>query len=495
VLNQFGVRFVEVRPNLEFTLKTASAALSENPIFGYGPNTFVYAWFNHRPSEILSTPFWQSRFNSGFGFIPTLLVTIGLFGVLFLLAFIALFLYYGFRALVKSYSSQAFLILASFAGAVYLWAFAFVYPGNLSLLFLLFLLSGIFLSFAVRRGVIDYYEISFFEHSVSGFMGALSLILFIVLGAAWTSLLAQKYYAAILYGQGVEAAARGEIEDAGNYFSRAIRFDRRDLYLRSSAELGIARLQQVVASSGSVPQQELQRRFKDVFAQTVQDAQDASAINPADAANWMNLGRIYEAVIPLQIREAADFAKASYEKAKEAFPSSPEPLLAAARIEVARNDLPRAKEFLKESISLKKDFAQAHFLLAQIEAATGNIGGAIQSAETAVFLAPNDVGAFFQLGLLYYQEKRYSEAKSVFEHAVGINSSYSNARYFLGLIYSREGDMNKALAEFRRIEELNPNNAEVKKIIENLIQGRDPLFEISPPGPQPGNRGRAPVDD
>ena len=86
IVDRMGIQFVEIRPNLDFTFKTAGGALSENAAFGHGPNTFLYAWFQYRPTEILSTPFWQTRFNSGYGFVPTLLVTTGLVGVIALIA-------------------------------------------------------------------------------------------------------------------------------------------------------------------------------------------------------------------------------------------------------------------------------------------------------------------------------------------------------------------------------------------------------------------------
>ena len=495
IVDQLGARFVEVRPNLEFTLKTASGALSENAAFGYGPNTFLYAWFEHRPQEFAGNPFWQTRFNEGFGFVPTLLVTVGLAGVAALLAFLGMFLYYGFKALVSASSSSSFLVVATFAGSLYLWIFAFIYPGGFALLFPMFLFSGMFLGLAMKRGVVDYYEISLFDRSLPGFVGALCMILFIVLGVSWFSIQAQKYYAAVLYGEGVKAFAAGNLDSAGSFLARAVRFDGRDLYFRSSSDLGLSLLQQTVSGASSMTQQEFQERFGNILAGTIQSAQSASAANPADGANWMTLGRIYEAVIPFRIQGASDLAKSAYAKAGEAFSTSPEPLLASARVELAINDLPRAREFLKQAIALKPDYAQAHFLLAQLEAATGNINLAIQSAETTALLAPYDVGVLFQLGLLYYQNQKFPEAGAVFERAVGINSDYSNARYFLGLIYARQGDRERALGEFRRIAELNPGNAEVEKIIQNLSSGKDPLFGIAPPGPQPEKRGRAPIEE
>ncbi|OGF69843.1 hypothetical protein A3C75_00965 [Candidatus Giovannonibacteria bacterium RIFCSPHIGHO2_02_FULL_44_31] len=480
--DQLKIQFIEVRPNLEFTLKTASGALSENAAFGYGPNAFAYSWAKHRPLEILSTPFWQARFNAGYGFVPTLLVTTGLVGALSLLVFLAFLLYYGFKGLVKSTPSSSFLILATFGGALYMWVFAFLYSGGFALIFPTFLLTGLFFGLAMQKGIMEEFEISLFERSIAGFVGALLIILLIVLGASWVSILAQKYYASILYGDGSVYANAGNLDSAGDAFTRAIKFDKRDIYLRSYTDLGLLKLQRVVNSSAT--DDEKRTQFQSVLADTIDKAQEASNINPIDSLNWMNLGKVYEAVIPFQIQGVVELAQSSYAKASEVAPTSPEAYLASARVEILKNDLPKAKDFLDKAIGIKKDYAEAHFLLAQIEATRGNIAGAIKSAENTAYLAPNDVGVLFQLGLLYYQNNQIAESQIVLERAVSIIPSYSNARYFLGLAYARQGNRDKALEQFRNIEVLNPTNAEVKKIIANLSAGKDPLFEIAPPAPE-----------
>lgn len=492
LMERLGVTFLEARPNFEFTMITASKTLGDSPAFGSGPNTFGYSWFKYRPQDILATPFWQTRFNAGFGFIPTLLVTTGLVGIIALLGFLAIFLFYGFKALIKSAQTSSFLILASFGGALYLWIFAFIYPGSFSLIFPTFLLSGIFVGLAMDKGVIAEYDLFLFERSGAGFIGALVLILLIVLGASWFSITAQKYYAAVLFGEGNKALARNDFGKAEELFDRAIKFDKRDLYLRSMTDLGMVKLQQIVSSGGNPD--EVRRKFQTTLTQTIQNADEAAKINPADSLNWISLGRVFESVMPFQIQGVVERAQDSYAKAGDKAPTSPEIFLAAGRVEIMKNDLPRAREFLERAINLKGDYAQAHFLLAQLEATTGNIDLAIKSAETTAFLQPNDIGVLFQLGLLYYQSNRLNESRFVFERAVNIVPNYSNARYFLGLIYAKQGDKAKALDEFRKISELNPNNAEVRKIIDNLSLGKEPLTGISPPAPQPEKRKGAPIE-
>ena len=296
--------------------------------------------------------------------------------------------------------------------------------------------------------------------------------------------LGQKYAGAIYYGRALRYFnVSGDVDAARQSLNTAWNLDRQDQYARTLADINLARLGRVINTTGVAPE-ELRTRFQEVLNEAIQNAQSAVQLNRVDPANWMSFGRVYEAVIPFNISGAADLALDAYKNAELYNPTSPEPLLAQARIEAARNDLPKSKELLRRANVLKTDYVPSRFLLAQVEATTGNIREAITETQNALFLAPEDIGILFQLGLLFYQDGQYDNAQIVLERAVEINSSYSNARYFLGLIYDRKGDTPRALSQFEQIAELNPGNDEVKRIIANLKGDRPALEGIAPPPPE-----------
>ena len=94
---------------------------------------------------------------------------------------------------------------------------------------------------------------------------------------------------------------------------------------------------------------------------------------------------------------------------------------------------------------------------------------------------PNDVGVGYQLGLLYYFDDQINSAQREFERVLLLNSNYSNARYFLGLVYDKKGEKQQAIEQFRKVLELNPENVEVGKIIENLEAGAPALQGLQDP--------------
>ena len=91
-----------------------------------------------------------------------------------------------------------------------------------------------------------------------------------------------------------------------------------------------------------------------------------------------------------------------------------------------------ARKYLQGALNIKPDFADALFMLSQIEAQAGNLKEAILRMEQTTSVSPNNFGVFFQLGLLQYQNNNFNAARTALERTVGLNNSYANARYFLG---------------------------------------------------------------
>ncbi|MBI4114819.1 MAG: tetratricopeptide repeat protein [Candidatus Niyogibacteria bacterium] len=491
----FGGERIEIRPSWTATWEVArSTVTDERLLLGSGPNTFLYDWLQYKPFAINTTPFWAARFNTGVSFFPTLLATLGVLGGFIILFFIGTIFFYGIRTVLRFAllgDRNHTYAIGFFLSAVYLFfALLFYTPGySLTLFFFLFL--GFFAAQASREGAMSYLRIPLFQNAGIGFVASLLLLFLSVGSIAGVYLLGQKYVAAIVYGKGVTVFNQeGNAEKARDYFIRAIRLDARDRYARSLVDAELARMGALLNRS-DLSQDELRNRFQTILAGAIQAGQQAAALNSVDSDNWFAFGRVYEAVIPFQIEGAAGFADSMYERAQEQNPRNPEALFARARVQVQLGNLDDANSLLQQAINIKSDYAPARFLLAQIEAQQGNTKGAIEETRNAQFLLPKDIGVLFQLGILYYQDGQFENARQVFERAIELNQNYSNARYFLGLIYDRQGDTETAISHFERVSELNPDNDEVRRILTNLRSGAPALENITPP---PEERKSPPVE-
>ncbi|OGZ30389.1 MAG: hypothetical protein A2931_04070 [Candidatus Niyogibacteria bacterium RIFCSPLOWO2_01_FULL_45_48] len=492
VVSYLGTGSIEVRPSWPSSWAVVQKTLEGNPVLGSGPATFVYDWMRFKPLAVNESVFWATRFSSGVSFAVSVLATTGVMGFFAFLFVIISFLYYAAASLIRSGQNKfnpVFIMVLM--GVCVLLAYSFVGNMGFVLTLFLFLFLGMFMALVSEYGFSGEYKVALFQSSGSGFISALVIIFLIMVSFSGFYIFGQKYAGAYFFGKASALSASGDVPGARLALERAVSFDRRDYYLRLVTEINLGQMAELL-NRGDLTSEDLRGSFQDVLSQSIQSAQNAVSLNPADSLNFMSLGRVYESVIPFKIAGASDFASASYIEAGVKNPTSPEPFLARARVALALNQLDEARNMLEESLKIKNSYTPAYFLLAQIEDAQGNTVNAIRQAEAAAVLGPNDLGALFQLGFLYYRSDRLNDSKIIFERAVSISPNYSNARYFLGLIYDRLGDKESASGQFEQILAFNPGNKEVQKILDNLRAGKKALTGITPP---PEERREPPIKE
>jgi tetratricopeptide (TPR) repeat protein len=241
----------------------------------------------------------------------------------------------------------------------------------------------------------------------------------------------------IRYFQGIRAWQKGDLDKGINLLERAIKSNSNlDLYQRDISQLYLRELNE------ALEKKEDGQKIQNLTFLCINSAKRATEISKNDVSNWNNLGFIYRNLISL-VGGADDWAIKSYQKAIELEPKNPYIFNEMGLIYLAKSDLEKAKENFQKAIELKSDYLPSHF----------------------------------QLGILYYNENQIEEAKNEFLKAISIDQNYSNARYFLGLIYDKEGKKDLAIEQFEKIEKLNPENQEVKRILENLREGKSALGE------------------
>ena len=358
----------------------------------------------------------------------------------------------------------------------------------------------------LAAGENKYCEMNFYTgnklQKIKGLITFLGTILALVVVLFMFYLTGQKYIAAIYYQKGLMGSS---LDESFNNLNRAVVLDpQSDSYRRALSNALISKAGEISRTPASSENaQNFASQLQNTITLAVNTAIQATTINPLDALNWFNLGNTYENIIPT--KDAEIFAEKNYNKAISLDPQNPQGPASLGRMWIVSSDytpqkdpswqekLNKAKSALEESIALKSDYALAHFLMAQIYIREGNLNGVVKKVEDLVSFNPNDAGLLFQLGVLYYQNNQLTEAQGVLERAVGLSQNYSNARYFLGLIYDQKGRKQDAIAQFEAIKILNPDNSEVKKILDNLRAGKAALDGLVPPAQPPAERTQTPV--
>lgn len=495
---------LEVGVNHPTTFGIIKSTLSKDMFLGNGPATFGYLWDQEKPVAVNQTPFWGVRFASGSSYFLTLLAELGVLGWLVFMTFVLGLWYLSLRAVTSHAASEyGLLVLAPFlllSYTVFMWA---LYPINFALAALGFLFLGIALAALRASGLMKSRSFTLFSEGTRGFVSAIFIVIFVIASLGGLYVTVTRYMGQLAYSKGIEIFNEsGDLNATEQKLLSAVKFDsQNDLYYRTLSDVYLLRARLLLQNQQTTADL-LASQFKDVLDASLAAAQNAEKVSPMDFLNFESMGKIYEFLVPLGTEGAAEAALAQYDLAIKLAPVNPALLRDKALVYFGRygisqkkDDLKQAEALLVKSTELKPDYAAAHYLLAQVLVAEGNEKDAIARSEAAALLAPNDIGALFQLGLLYYRNQRYADSEAVFTRAVTLNDNYANARYFLGLIYDKNGNKQRAIEEFKKVAALNPSNEEVKKILVNLQGGKSALAGISPPSQLPEKRIEPPVKE
>jgi len=266
-----------------------------------------------------------------------------------------------------------------------------------------------------------------------------------------------------------------------------------DIYWRDLSQLYLLKANQIF-STEDLPLEKKVELVNSLIREGIVAIEKAVTISPNNVANWNVRGFFYRTLIGA-VEKAEEISLASYQKAIELEPNSPYSFGEMGRVFILlaqdadkKGDsskkteyLNLAKNQLEKALNKKSDYASAHYLMAVVFSQEGKTEEAISKLEETHSVAPNDLGVSFQLSLLYYQSGELEKAKDLLEKVVKDFPNYFQARYLLGLVYDKSGEKEKAKKEFEKVLELNPENQEVKRILENLAKGKPALEGILSP--------------
>lgn len=511
---------------------------------GSGPATFGYDYGLYRSQIINQTMFWSVKFAQGSSFILTSLSAVGIFGFAALILLVAAFIWQAFKMFSskkkeeEEAENEGFQIpmIAVTLFALLSW---FLYPANFSLMLFGFIGMGLLAATtaesrgtenAEQRGK-NLREISLLLSPQRTLIVSLILIILMVGSVSVLYLSGQKYIASLYFSAGLKTYDKTVDPDlALEKFVKAINLDSAaDQYWRVASQAFLVKTNNILNSpkwqgAPAAALEDLRSQFQVNMSQAISFAQRAKDADAAESSNWSNLGYIYENILSF-VSGAEKFMVDSYSQALLLEPKNPALAVDLGRAHIAVSDrlgdqanqiqnsknpdksqidalmvqwnqeLDAAINELQRAIDLKADYSQAHFLLVQAYSRQGNLKKAIVKSIDYYNLNQKDAGAAFQLGFLYYKDNQMENAKAALEWAVSLSENYSNARYFLGLIYDAQGNKQAAKDQFQKIVSLNPENAEVKAILDNLNNNRGALETIVPPLPAPGERTQAPVPE
>lgn len=443
-----------VRPNLSSTVTVGKSVLFTNGIFGMGSGNFAHAWQLYKPQDVINSQYFGYDFIQGADTVSTFFVTIGLVGVIGFIMLVIAALYSTIVSYRQNREGQEHFILGLLTFVlVYFLVVAFIVPLTYSMLVMWMVVGGLGLAKA---------RLTEFHPSKKLAYIFVPMVVIFVINAGITI---NKVRAFSLYNKAQTAT---KIEDAEALVNQATTLYQFDGFYRTIVEYAITSNRNLA----SITNQD-QEQFKTAYLKKAQIAVDAGlkaeSINPSNYQNFVSLGRAYELAIPFDKDGGFKNAKKQYEEAIKLYPENPYLYLMLARLETSAGTKEGVREHLTEALKKKQNFADALYLMSQLEASESKIEEALNYAIEAVKSAPNDPATYVQVGLLYYGKKDYNNAVYALKAALEKDPNNSNIAYFLALSLRDGGrpDLAKPLAD--ELLRRNPGNVDLEKFINSLI--------------------------
>jgi len=209
---------------------------------------------------------------------------------------------------------------------------------------------------------------------------------------------------------------------------------------------------------------------------------------------WESRGQIYQNVA-LFSRDAQDWIIKSYEKVAELEPANPIAYTEAGKAYLAKAKfieddqaqkniyeelLNKASDNFQKALEVKDNYLDAIYNLSQIYERKNMLNEAITEIRKAEQIMPDNLNLKYETGRLYFNraltrglendegKNDLNQAKTRFMDVLEKNPNYANTLYSLALIYEKEGNITEAIKNLEKVKELNPDNAEVQKKIDNL---------------------------
>jgi Ca-activated chloride channel homolog len=120
-----------------------------------------------------------------------------------------------------------------------------------------------------------------------------------------------------------------------------------------------------------------------------------------------------------------------------------------------------------------------------------DFSGARGAFESALIDAPEMPHIPYNIGLTYYAEGRFDDAKREFEKTLAMTEHpdlVSKTYYNLGHVAFAEGKRSEAIDYFKQSLKINPRDEDAKYNIEYIRSGKTP--QNPPPQPQPQKNGQ-----
>lgn len=282
----------DLRPSLATTLSVVGQSIAHDPVFGAGPGRFAQVWDRYRPVGINQTPFWNTSFDAGSGFLPTIVATHGTVPTLLLLALIVYSIIYGFGLFGSTFPDRfsRFIATAALIMVISTTVLIGIATPGVVLVAFGFLYIGMLVGVSQLIGTTSLATWHYLKDPRKSFLTIFGIVIAIILCVVAIYSSTQRFGSIRYFNKALSAK---DIATADQYLLRAIAQSPNDLYLRARSALYTQQFASL-ASQENPDKKTLQIAFSSIE----EGARSAVSWDPTNAVNWAALAQSYQLVAP-----------------------------------------------------------------------------------------------------------------------------------------------------------------------------------------------------
>ena len=481
---------VEVAPSFQLSGHVTKSVLKESPITGYGPTAFSMAFDKYGASRLVDSTLSGAKFFAGTSEVFNAVVG---GGILMILALLVMF-WAGIQGVIRYIRDKQAVHRTN---AQYVWATlgavgaAFLlYPFNMTLMFMAYLvlaLAVLTLWGSTARTYDAEHNIAVSLASSLGFIGGLILVL---VGTYFgvSAYIADTQYAKALTEPDIGKASAGLVS-AVNWNGQS------DAYYRTASQAALGLLSQELKKPADKTDTQQATRIQNYMGSAINLAKTATDLGPRESLNWNNLGNVYQNLLGL-VGGVDSLSASAYQKAADLRPGDPSfyneignLYLLESRLlrqaasgnqnvaelnQQAKDSLALAETNFKKAVDMSNNFGLAIYNLGIVYDQQGKLTEAIKQLEKIAPFNSDQPNLLFELGLLYYRNGDKDKAFNTFQQVLVLQPNYSNALWYLTLIYEERKDIPNAIGQLEKILaiEANKDNQTVLDKLQQLQAGQ-----------------------
>lgn len=174
-----------------------------------------------------------------------------------------------------------------------------------------------------------------------------------------------------------------------------------------------------------------------------------------------------------------DFATAeeSYLEILKKIPEQVDTLYLLGSLYLQKGNIGSAYKFLKNTVTLKPDHAEAHNNLGSVLQEQGRLDDAIASYQRAIGLKPDYAGAYYNIADAFKGKGRTEDAMSCYKKSISLDPNYAEAYNNYGVMLKEQGKLEEALSCYKKALELRTAYADAHSNLANVLHIKGELAE------------------